>query len=80
MNKLSIVPIDSAVYVDGEVMFGIDLSFVPADIHALQWQNTAGWIERKGQADEIIEILPDWANQAITLWTQAKDAIVTVSQ
>ncbi len=72
MNKLSIIPIDRAVYIDGKCIHDIDLSFVPADIHALQWENNSGWIERKGQVDELLTVLPGWANQAIKLYMENK--------
>jgi hypothetical protein len=75
MNKLSIVPNDFAVYVDGIAIVGLDLSFVPFDVHALQWNKDNGTIERFGQADEIIQTLPDWANQALDLWTTTKHQI-----
>jgi len=75
MNKLSIVPGDNTVYVDGIAIVGLDLSFVPADVHALQWYETSGWIERIGQNDEKLEGLPDWANQAFDLWTATKQQI-----
>lgn len=73
MTKLTIIPADSSIYVDGEALFEFDLSFIPEDVHALQWQDTSGWIERKGQADELITQLPDWAQESIDLWTDKKN-------
>ena len=61
MSKISIIPYDDAVYVDGKSFQGFDFKEAPVDVHALQWQDTSGWIERKGQADEVINELPQWA-------------------
>lgn len=72
--RLTIVPDDSAVYVDGETRpTALDLSGVgiPADVHALQWYTTRGWIEYKEvdpftpkPANQDITELPSWANAA----------------
>ena len=35
--RLSIIPSDKAVYVDGASQLGLDLPFIPTNIHALQW-------------------------------------------
>jgi hypothetical protein len=60
MTKISIVPADKTAYIDGVGIFGLDLSKVPADIHAFQWEDEKGWLERKGQPDEPLEMFPDW--------------------
>lgn len=78
--KLSIIPIDGAVYKDGNCYSRLDLSFVPSDVHALQWKDTKGWIEfvdnddgTKPQNQTITE-LPNWANTCVTKWDEAKAA------
>jgi hypothetical protein len=76
MNRLTVVPADEAVYVDGFGYLGFDLSFVPSDVHALQWDGEEGWIERKGQRDEMISTLPDWATQAQALWQAHHDEVM----
>jgi hypothetical protein len=76
--KLTIIPIDNAVYKDSVSYFGLDLSSVPNNVHALQWENTAGWIEFLNNDDgtkplnEPIIALPDWANVCLTKWNDAK--------
>lgn len=70
MNRLTIIPIDNAIYVDDLWMNGFDLTFIPDDVHALQWKDDKGWIERKGQADEMIGSLPQWAIQCLGLWNE----------
>ena len=80
--KLTIIPIDGAVYVDGISFFGLDLSDAPANVHALQWDNNAGWIEFKldnghHPANQDITELPDWANTAKAKWDEAEVVVKT---
>ena len=78
--KLTIIPIDNAVYVDGYSFIGLNLSTanIPSNVHALQWKNTIGWIEfldnddgTKPQNQSITE-LPEWANACFVKWNEAK--------
>ena len=78
--KLTIIPVDNAVYVDGINYSGLNLSTanIPSNVHALQWKNTIGWIEfldnddaTKPQNQSITE-LPEWANACLVKWTEAK--------
>jgi hypothetical protein len=70
--KLSIIPSDKAVYKDGLCYSDLDLSSanIPADIHALQWDNDTGHIEYKNNVKpiETIDTLPSWADAALALW------------
>jgi len=75
---LTIIPVDGSVGEDGEFYLNLDLSScnIPADVHALQWQDTAGWIEYKSalvQNQDITE-LPAWANACINKRDEAKAA------
>lgn len=78
--KLTIIVPDGAVYKDSFSFSGLDLSSAPSNVHALQWDNNAGWIEFKAEAEfrrapnEDITTLPDWANTALTKWDEAKAA------
>ena len=75
--KLTIIPDDSFVSIDGNGSHQpLDLSpcNIPENVHALQWKNTAGWIEfqdnpdgTKPQNEEITE-LPTWALACVTVW------------
>jgi len=62
--KLTIIPEDNSVYIDGVCVSGIDISDVPNNIHAIQWNGNFGEIEYKTENKikpnnlEIIEILP----------------------
>jgi hypothetical protein len=78
--KLTIIRADGAVYKDGVSYSGLDLTAVPADVHALQWKDTKGWIEFADSDDgtkpqnELITTLPTWATTAMTKWDEAKIA------
>jgi len=74
--KITIIPSDQTVYKDGVSYSGLALNTVPADVHALQWDNNTGHIEYKNHVkpNELITQLPSWANNAINVWQQAYDA------
>ena len=75
--KLTIIPSDGAVYKDNYSFSKLDLSIVPANIHALQWYETEGEVEFNGKPkpqNEIIFELPVWANDCLTKWDEAKVA------
>ncbi len=63
--RLTIIPIDGAVYVDGSAVSGLSFA-APAGVHALQWVDTAGWIEyTTGAPNAPIAELPAWALEAV---------------
>ena len=75
--KLSIIPEDRAIVKDGAgLVFSNNLndyitSSIPSDVHALQWNSSAGEVEyvEHGRANESISVLPTWANDCVTLHT-----------
>lgn len=72
--KLTIIPADGSVGEDGKFYNNLDLSScdIPLDVHALQWDGTAGWIEFKTPVpNQPITELPAWANCCMTKWTEA---------
>lgn len=72
--KLTIIPADGSVGENGVFYNDLNLSScaIPADVHALQWQDTAGWIEFKDPIpNQPITELPAWAICCITKWTEA---------
>ena len=77
--RLIIVPVDGAVSVDGKGFGGLDLSFMEASVHAVQWYETHGEIERKDPitgrmvANEVITSI-DAFQPAIDVWQAAKTA------
>ena len=76
--KLTIIPVDGSVG-ENEVFYNnLDLSScaIPANVHALQWQDTAGWIEYNSPIpNEPITELPAWANCCMTKWTEANTPV-----
>ena len=77
--RLTIIPIDGSVSVDGVGFGGLDLSFMDASVHAVQWYETHGEIERKDPvtgrmiANEVITSI-DAFQPAIDVWQAAKTA------
>lgn len=73
--RLTIIPIDSAVYKDGTTYANLKWTGTPANIHALQWFEDCGWLEFKNGEfpnQEITE-LPDWAVAAMAAWDVANN-------
>ena len=74
--RLVIVPVSGTVNKDGIVYNDLDLSFMPKNIHAVQWYDTFGEIEVKNEitnkiiANETITSI-DIYSHAITLWEEA---------
>ena len=61
--KLTIIADDSTVYKDRVAFFPVDISAVPSNVHALQFDTTTntGHIELRDGSNEAITSLPDWA-------------------
>lgn len=76
--KLTIIPGDGAVGEDGKFYTDLDLNScgIPSDIHALQWDGVAGWIEFKDPVpNQPITELPAWVNCCMTKWTEANTPV-----
>ena len=76
--KLTIIPADGSVGENDVFYSDLNLSScnIPADVHALQWQDTAGWIEyNTPMPNEPITELPAWANCCMTKWTEANTPV-----
>jgi hypothetical protein len=75
--KITIIREDGAVYKDGYSYPDLDLSSVPHNVHALQFNDVSntGWIEFTSDIpNEEITTLPTWAITAITKWNEAESA------
>ena len=78
--RVTIVPIDKTVTINGEGYGNLDLSFIDQSVHAVQWYDTHGEVERKDPitqkmiSNDIITSLDDF-QQAITVWQTEKDRI-----
>lgn len=71
--RLTIVVADSAVYKDGLCYLYLNLSNcgIPADVQALQWQGSSGWIEFTDSRDnQQITQLPAWVNACVAKWDE----------
>lgn len=51
--KVTIIPADGFVAVDGVGFNGIDMVSVESNVHAVQWNGTSGEIERKDEAGKM---------------------------
>jgi hypothetical protein len=74
--KLTIIPVDGSVGEDGKFYNGLNLNActIPANVHALQWDGVAGWIEfNEPIPNEEITALPSWATCCMTKWDQANN-------
>lgn len=49
--RMVIIPSDAFCAIDNVGYHGVDMSSVPASIHAVQWFGVAGWIEYKDTPD-----------------------------
>lgn len=79
--KITIIVDDKTVYIDSVSYANLDLSSIPTNVHAMQFNGNAGWIEFKDNNDgtkphnEPISSLPVWATTAISKWQEAKDLV-----
>lgn len=77
--KLTIIRADGSVYKDGVSYSDLDLSFIPSNVHALQFNDVsiAGWIEfvendfGEKEPNEKIIMLPNWATLSLSKWDEA---------
>ena len=74
--RVTIIPDDGFVSVDGEGFLDIDLSSMPANVHAVQWYHTEGEVEyrdARGRAthNEAITDITQY-HFALELWQAAK--------
>ena len=89
--KVSIVPIDKAVYVDGQAFLDIDLSWIPhieeKTIHSVQWDDETEIceIEFVGSHENLqtnifgVEGIVDF-QKAVTQWTTVRDDIAAAEE
>lgn len=67
--RLSIIPSDGTICEDGVCYTHLSWESTPANIHALQWDTDAGWLEfNDGTPNEVITLLPEWAFNAQAAW------------
>jgi hypothetical protein len=75
--RVTIIPSDGFVSVDGEGRNDIDLSFIDSNIHAIQWYDTDGEIEIKDNRGRVItnQQITDLSpyQQALDMWQAKKN-------
>ena len=77
--RLTIIPVDGFVGIDGKGFGGLNLSFMDASVHAVQWYETHGEVEVKDPAtgrmttNEVITSIEVY-QPAIDVWQAAKIA------
>jgi hypothetical protein len=68
-----IIPDDLLVSINGEFVDGVDMSSMPADIHAVQWYETYGEIEyRNSRANEKFDNFEERFGNFINLFDARK--------
>lgn len=70
--KLTIIRDMGLVHVDGRGHAELDMSSVPSNVRAVQWDNNSGEIEYTDRNNEPITSLPSWASDIAT----ARKAII----
>jgi hypothetical protein len=75
--RVTIIPVDGYVSVDGKGFTKLDLSFISADVHAIQWFDTEGEVEIKDSKGRITHNQPIDSiapyQAAIDAWQVATD-------
>lgn len=78
MSRITIVPEDGVVIVDGRAVQGLDLSDIHPTVHAVQWFGTHGWVEYVWLNDQVLDNQPitDLSSfqPALDAWQVAVDA------
>mgnify|MGYP006921288613 CR=1 FL=1 len=77
MSRITVVKPDGLIIVDGEGYNGIDLSFLDANIHAIQWYHTYGEVERKDERgrhlpNEEIDSFTAYETPVMAAWNAKK--------
>jgi hypothetical protein len=80
MARITVVKGDGLIIVDKEGYSGIDLSFLDANIHAIQWYDTYGEIERKDERNrhlpnEEITSLGAFEAPLLAAWQAKKEEV-----
>ena len=79
MMRVTIIPADQFVSVNGDGCHGVDLSFLPSDVHAIQWFGTYGNVEYAddmGAALAVVHIdTLDEYTAALQNWHQRKETL-----
>lgn len=79
MNRVTVIPADGYVAVDGRGISGLDLSALDPQIHAVQWYGATGQVElvpdENGRGYNIEITSLEMVQPALDAWQAAVDAI-----
>ena len=82
--RVTIIPADGFVSVNGEGYGQLDLSSMASDIHALQWYETEGELEVKDARGRVVENRPidslEPYQLALDAWQLGKEAAALAAQ
>lgn len=77
--RVTIIPSDGFVSVNGKGINELDLKFIDASVHAIQWFDTDGEIERRDERGRILsnEFIDDLTpyQAAIDAWQVEADKV-----
>lgn len=77
--KFTIIPDDGAVAVDGRLIRGLDLSGLPAIVHAVHWYGESGEVEVRNASGRVIENVAitgyEAYQAALDAWETARQAL-----
>lgn len=82
MTTITVIPEDKLVSIDKVGHSNVDMSSVPAEIHALQWGGDKGWIEfvedelGNKPTNVLIDSLPEWIAQVVDGWKAQEEAAI----
>jgi len=80
--RVTIIPADGFVSIDGVGYKDLDLSFINTNVNAVQWYETDGDVETKNERGQIVENLPlsslDEYEPALEKWREAHDKAMTL--
>ena len=68
--RLTIIKPDNMVGIDSE-FYKVNLDYLPADIHAVQWDGEYGHIEKVDKPTEFIGSIKQF-DSVVPLWEKAK--------
>lgn len=75
--RLTIIPCDKAVYIDGLSYLGIDMTWIPEiegkEVHAVQWYNGEGEVEFVGNFENLKITKLGVFKKAVELWNKKKE-------
>lgn len=71
--RVTIVPIDGVVIIDGNGILGVDMSSIDPSIHAVQWYGANGSVEYKDV--DVVDFIKITHNEEITDISQFQEVI-----